>query len=72
MRFLENFPFGERKGRGQKNFCLVISGPNGNCLQIFGQSAQKSGQMLGQTDRQTDRHSIALRDRINREYLDFY
>ena len=52
------FPFwggeGEGKGLGQKKIVLSLVD------QMVSQSAQKSGH----TDTQTDRHSIALRDRI--------
>ena len=57
MRFLENFPFGEGKGFGQKKFVLSLVDQMVTAYQFLSQSAQKSGH--------TDRHSIALRDRID-------
>ena len=52
------FPFwggeGEGKGLEQKKICFVFSGPNGNCLPIWSQSAQKSGHIDTHTDRHTD------------------
>ena len=62
MRFLENLPFWEGKGRErvQGNFFgFVCIGPNGNCLQILGSISPKK-----QTDVQIHRHFIALRDRM--------
>ena len=43
-----------------KKICFVFSGPNGRCLQILGSISPKKW-----TDTQTDRHSIALRNRIH-------
>ena len=69
MRFLENFPFGEGKGRGRvwgKKNCFVFSGPNGNCVSIL-----KSISLKKLTHRYTDRDSIALRDvQISLKYED--
>ena len=69
MIFLENFPLGEGWGRGRvwgkKKFCFVFSGPSGNCLPIL-KSISPKKRTDRQTDTQTDRHSIALRDRMNR------
>ena len=49
--------------RAKKNFVLSLIDQMVTAYQFWSQSAQKSGHT--HTDRQKDRHSIALRDRIN-------
>ena len=67
IKIPRKFPFwggeGEGKGLGQKKFCFVFSTPNGNCLPILGSISSKK-RTDAQMHRQTDRHFIALRDRM--------
>ena len=69
MRFLENFPFGEGKGRvrvwGKKKFVLSLVDQMVTAYQFeVNQPKKADTQTHRQTHTQTDRHSIALRDRI--------
>ena len=71
MRFLENFPFGERKGRvrvwGKKKFVLSLVDQMVTAYQFEVNQLKKAD-----THTQTDRHSIALRDRIPTDVYDVF
>ena len=60
IKIPKKFPFWGGEGfRAKKNFVLSSVDQMVTAYQFWSQSAQKSGHT------QTDRHSIALRDRIN-------
>ena len=73
MRFLENCPFGEGKGRvrvwGKKKFVLSLVDQMVTAYQFEVNQPKKADTQI---HTQTDRHSIALRDRIATYLLGFY
>ena len=65
IKIPKKFPFWGGEGfRAKKIFVLSSVDQMVTAYQFWSQSAQKSGHTDRKTDTQTDRHFIALRDRI--------